>query len=343
MKYYLSYLFVFILLQNIFSQNIEEYPNIQENAERNNIYSEYSISDINSDCGAYFDADTNTLTTEFPCKGKFWMENFPDFDNPYEFVMDFSINENRENLKSSYLLQIFLGNSPSGYTWLGVNSSGELLISYTDTDGDHDLLLVSKGARVEFNKNNHLKFVQFPDGTYYIELNSYSRWSYDLQESIQKIPLVGLSNRMIFKCNIEIFNLELNTFRLDLSSTDTKQDDFFTEMEDLSAGIYEDQLLGLDTDKEKLDFHRMMKMMSDQQCTGNCKNGFGIVDFGDGNQYMGYWKDNEFSGEGKLFTNGILYVNGNFENGVIHGYAEYYKDGELLFQGQWKNGDPIVK
>jgi hypothetical protein len=311
---------------NSYSEKIKEFRKI-------NLYNLNDIDKVKSDCGAYFDKTSNTLTTENECHGNFWMENLRDLDTPYEFEMSFTPSSNFDEKTNKFLVHIILGNSPNGYTWLGFDKNGYLEISTRDTEGWTDKLKVLNAAKVNFNKENHLKFIHFPDGVYYVELNSYSKWSYDLPEAAQKIPFIGLSNRIHFYIDVELSMLNLNTYQ--------EEDPVIAELEDITANMQADQLLGIESDIERLEFRNQMKIMFDGACYGNCKNGYGIYDYNDGLQYLGYWKNREFSGEGKLYTNGNLYVNGNFENGTMHGYCEVFKDGEMIFKGQFKNGEPV--
>lgn len=122
-----------------------------------------------------------------------------------------------------------------------------------------------------------------------------------------------------------------------------KKDDFLTEMEDLTANMQADQLLSIDSDKERLKHRNAMKIMFDNPCYGNCKNGYGIYDYSNGMQFAGYWKNRKYQGKGILYKNGVMYYKGSFVNGEMSGYGEVYKDGETIYKGQWKNGKPENK
>ena len=299
-----------------------------------NLYNINDIQEITSDCGAYYNATTKTLSTKNECRGKFWMENLIDANTPYEFEMAFTPSSNYDSEKSTYLGQIFLGNSPNGFTWIGFDKTGMLTISIRDKEGWTDKLRVVTTDKVNFDEENHLKFIHFPDGIYYIELNSYSRWSYDLPPASQKIPLIGLSNRINFYSDITLSKLDLNYYY--------KEDEFITEMQDITANMQADQLLGIESEQERIAFRNSMKIMFDSPCYGNCKNGYGVYDFNDGLQYMGEWKNDVFNGEGILYVKGAMYYKGSFENGVLHGSGKVYQNGELIFEGQFKNGEPVM-
>lgn len=122
-----------------------------------------------------------------------------------------------------------------------------------------------------------------------------------------------------------------------------KKDDFITEMEDITGNMQADQLLSIDSDKERLKYRSTMKMMFDNPCFGNCKTGYGIYDYSNGMQYAGYWKNKKYHGKGILYQNGVKYYKGSFENGEMQGYGEAYKDGETIYKGQWRNGKPEKK
>ena len=69
------------------------------------------------------------------------------------------------------------------------------------------------------------------------------------------------------------------------------------------------------------------------QCvSGDCENGYGTYTFGDGENYVGQWKDDKKSGQGTY-----TYANGDK-------YVGEYKDGEINGQGTYTmaNGDKYV-
>src|SRR5690606_26236316 len=128
-----------------------------------------------------------------------------------EFIFDFRLTSQFVNSEKEYPLQIMLGNSPNGFSWIGIDKSGKLTLSYRDANGFTDVMAIFTSDKVHFDKDNHIRFVQFPDGIFYIALNTYSRLSYDYEEGrIKKIPIVGLSNRINYYSNITIKKLEIN-------------------------------------------------------------------------------------------------------------------------------------
>jgi len=319
--------------------NREDYMNMLNQDSRVSLFNINSDSiNVESDCGANYDSANRVLYTTKDCRGKFWMENNLSLDTAYEFIFDFSLTADFKNSGSAYPLQAMLGNSPNGFTWLGINKEGQLELSTRDQDGWIDVLKVSKADKVHFDRENHLRFVQFPDGYFYIELNSYKRLSFDLGDtSIKKLPIVGISNRINFYSNVKISNLEMNA----LTETEPK-DDFLAELEDITANMQADQLLSIESNDERLEYRNNMRLLFDNPCFGNCNNGFGVYDFDDGIQYMGQWKDRKFEGIGLVYTNGDLYYDGNFSNGVFHGRGKVYQNGQLVFDGEFKNGEPVI-
>lgn len=331
--------------QLLTAQNIKYNKDIQE---KTLIFDTSDISELYSNCDAFYNKNTNTLSTDTDCKAYYWFNDLPNLNNPYEFVFDFSMDENFK--KVGYALQIFLGNTKSGerdYTWIGVKKNGELLISYKDNQGYTDLLTIRGEYKVEANKLNKLKFVQFPDGVFYIEFNSFSKWSYDLIDSKQKIPIVGLGTKISFRSNIIIRKLELNVLKdskvyPEVTKEEPTTDDLLTKMENTLANSQANQLLSIETDKERIEFRNSMRILFDDPCYGNCKNGYGVYDY-DGGQYMGEWKNGQFEGNGILYIEGDMFYKGSFENGVMHGYGKVYDNGELIGEGQFKNGEPVDK
>ena len=68
----------------------------------------------------------------------------------------------------------------------------------------------------------------------------------------------------------------------------------------------------------------------------NTIEGFGIYIFNHGAKYEGQFKNNFFSGEGKLSYDGDI-TSGFFENGELNGKGEIkFKDGDIL-KGEFKN------
>ena len=67
-------------------------------------------------------------------------------------------------------------------------------------------------------------------------------------------------------------------------------------------------------------------------------NCFGIYSWGDGEKYIGEWKDNKFHGQGTYtFKNGNLYV-GDFKEGKRDGIGIFTYENGNKYVGEFKNG-----
>ena len=208
-----------------------------------------------------------------------------------------------------------LGNNLKGYTWFGVNKKGKLTISYKNKKGFTDVLTVDTSDSVHLSKNNHLKFVQFPDGYFYVELNAYKIWSYDLPDASQKIPLIGFTNRIVFYSDINIKKLEINTLNSPWNKVNRR----------------------------------------DPNCiSGNCKDGIGTYLYANGHRYVGQFKKNPMDdlfeqllfqkksfrhGYGKYYNKkGRLVYEGYHKSDTRHGEGIYYwEDGEK-YVGKFEKG-----
>lgn len=70
---------------------------------------------------------------------------------------------------------------------------------------------------------------------------------------------------------------------------------------------------------------------------GDCKNGYGIYKYNNGDSYKGYFKNNKRHGYGDYLWGNIHY-SGNWENGNRSGYGNFYEqDINTLYVGEWKN------
>ena len=170
--------------------------------------SDVGLGSVESKCYASYYTEGQTLINPNHCSSTLWLENLPYKNNlvsPYVFEFNFSLTPGFSKIENNYPLQIMLGNSPNGYTWLGVYNDGTFQLSYTDKDGFRDLITVFKADRIYLDKPNHIKFIWFPNGHYYLELNSYKKWSYDYEDSENmKIPILGISNRIVFYSDVII-------------------------------------------------------------------------------------------------------------------------------------------
>ncbi|MBV1922461.1 MAG: hypothetical protein KUG68_00380 [Flavobacteriaceae bacterium] len=80
------------------------------------------------------------------------------------------------------------------------------------------------------------------------------------------------------------------------------------------------------------------------QCSsGDCKNGFAIYKWSDGDSYEGEWKAGKFHGEGKyVYANGSTFV-GSYQNGKKHGQGVYTKANGNKYEGTWELGKRALK
>ncbi len=71
---------------------------------------------------------------------------------------------------------------------------------------------------------------------------------------------------------------------------------------------------------------------------GNKRDGVGIAySSHDGSIFVGRWKDNIPTGSGAAFdVNGSLIYTGEWENGLRHGHGTEYKNGEVIFSGEFR-------
>jgi len=179
------------------------------------------LNKVQSDGGAYYDRKTQMLVNKNHVSAKLWLNDIPQNPEhyPYRFSIKFSMSDDYKS--STWPLQFMLGNSPSGYAWLGVDITGKLSVSYSDKDGFHDLLNISKADRVYFDKPNVLEFVWFPSGIFYVRLNTYKEWSFEIFDFSKRklIPYTGLSNRISFGTNVKIHFLDLSYYKGKREST----------------------------------------------------------------------------------------------------------------------------
>ena len=80
------------------------------------------------------------------------------------------------------------------------------------------------------------------------------------------------------------------------------------------------------------------------QCTtGDCKNGYGVYKWSDGDKYDGEWKEGKFNGKGKYFySNGSTFT-GIYKHGKKHGAGVFVDAKGKDFEGFWEHGKRIVK
>lgn len=71
---------------------------------------------------------------------------------------------------------------------------------------------------------------------------------------------------------------------------------------------------------------------------GNKRDGLGVAySSQDGSIFVGKWKDNIPTGSGAAFDeNGNLIYTGEWKNGLRHGHGTEYKNGEIVFSGEFR-------
>jgi len=71
---------------------------------------------------------------------------------------------------------------------------------------------------------------------------------------------------------------------------------------------------------------------------GNKRDGLGVAySSQDGSIFVGRWKDNIPTGSGAAFDeNGSLIYTGEWKNGLRHGHGTEYKNGEIVFSGEFR-------
>ena len=71
----------------------------------------------------------------------------------------------------------------------------------------------------------------------------------------------------------------------------------------------------------------------------NKYDGFGTYYNRENNiHYRGFWKEGRFDRYGVLYKDGVLFYDGQYENGLPHGRGLSYKDGAISYSGSWEEG-----
>lgn len=77
--------------------------------------------------------------------------------------------------------------------------------------------------------------------------------------------------------------------------------------------------------------------------SGDCANGFGVMEFPSGNRYEGYFKNYQFHGKGKMSFKSGNYIDAVFENHVPKTGIFYYKENDTKFTGSFgPDGLPLT-
>lgn len=356
-------LFFFIWAPDAIAQNPNSYELVDSKAKRETICDKCiwdgdSYQNFNVSTGKF------TLGKDEYCSP---MQPLPDLNNPYEFIFDFTVDSKFFNSEKTPI-RFSLGRlGTNGYTHFSISKNGDLTVGYVSNKLMQTRLKVSNPYQVALNKKNQLRFIQFPDGTYFFEMNGYSMSSKDLPPESQIIPSNGLRSTICFNTDLIIHQLKINIirgeFEIKRKENDQKSTSPLSNLEDATTELQVGLLLNRETDQERIQLFNSMKMIYDSPTFGNCINGYGIYEFSNGPYYIGYWKNSKMHGKGKIYIDGELFYNGNFENGVKHGYGELviddfifkgnfendemngngelFKQGKSVFKGQFKNGEPV--
>lgn len=76
--------------------------------------------------------------------------------------------------------------------------------------------------------------------------------------------------------------------------------------------------------------------------SGDCKTGFGIIQYDNGSRYEGNFKEGKFDGQGKFYNmDGVLIYEGTYANHQREGKGiSYFSSGTKQFEGTWVNNEP---
>ncbi len=84
-------------------------------------------------------------------------------------------------------------------------------------------------------------------------------------------------------------------------------------------------------------FKRLMGLLVEQTCNGNCQNGYGEFKFKNGAYYKGDFKNGTFDGYGEYKSKSGKYYKGDFKNGAFDGYGILDYNDKSKYSGYWKN------
>lgn len=77
--------------------------------------------------------------------------------------------------------------------------------------------------------------------------------------------------------------------------------------------------------------------------SGDCANGYGVMEFPSGNKYQGYFKNYQFHGKGKMNFKGGNYIEAEFVEHTPKTGIFYYKEGDTKFTGTFgSDGQPLT-
>ena len=74
-------------------------------------------------------------------------------------------------------------------------------------------------------------------------------------------------------------------------------------------------------------------------CTGDCQNGYGVINYDNGDMFKGNFKSYKKNGYGVYTWNNGDSYSGNWLNGKKHGYGEFRWASGTMWKGEWRNGE----
>lgn len=74
-------------------------------------------------------------------------------------------------------------------------------------------------------------------------------------------------------------------------------------------------------------------------CEGDCQNGYGMINYENGDIYKGNFKNYKQHGFGIYKWHTGDSYSGNWENGTKHGYGELTWSSGTIWKGEWRNGE----
>ena len=76
-----------------------------------------------------------------------------------------------------------------------------------------------------------------------------------------------------------------------------------------------------------------------RDCEGDCQNGYGVLNYENGDIYKGNYKNYKINGYGVYTWHTGGSYSGNWENGIKHGYGEMKWSSGTIWKGEWRNGE----
>jgi antitoxin component YwqK of YwqJK toxin-antitoxin module len=297
------------------------------------------LNNIQSDCGAYIDRENSSFVNEGNCSAFLWLKDIPQNSygkNAYRFTMEFELTDIFKK-QEGWPLQLKLATSPTKTTFIGIDSTGKLTLSYSDKDGHHDLVYISKADKVHFDRRNILQFIWFPSGYYFIKLNSYENWSFDYEEEKhQKIPFTGLGNKILFDSTIKYINFDLSYYKNDgeqVTFYDTRQLEYIGKLDSVGEKV-----------GNWREYHKNGALRAIGPFSNNNRNGAFKVYHDNGNLFFNVvFQNDKSNGNVTVYNkNGSLKSIFNTKDDTLNGYyIEYYENGNIKSRKNYKNNEVI--